>query len=76
MKKAAIAVKIYITVLAMATAFVTAGNAQTVQSPEEFLGHEVGADYKLVPWPRIDQYFSNAIQRSALKKASAENEKH
>jgi len=27
------------------------------QSPEEFLGHRVGADYKLVPWNRIVDYF-------------------
>lgn len=30
---------------------------QEVRSPEEFLGHEVGADYALVPWPRIVEYF-------------------
>lgn len=28
-----------------------------VQSPEEFLGHPVGADYTLVKWPRIVEYF-------------------
>ena len=25
-------------------------------APEEFLGHPVGADHKLAPWPRVVEY--------------------
>ena len=35
----------------------TAGNAQTLRSPEDFLGHRVGADYTLARWPQIVAYF-------------------
>ncbi len=31
--------------------------AQDIPAPEEFLGHQVGADYKLVKWDRIVEYF-------------------
>ncbi len=41
--------------VALATSSVTA----QLQSPEEFLGHQVGADYRLVKWPRIVQYFEH-----------------
>ena len=33
--------------------------AAQLQSPEEFLGHRLGADYRLVKWPRIVQYFEH-----------------
>ena len=35
-----------------------------VQSPEEFLGHQVGADYKLVKWERIVEYFRHLDENS------------
>lgn len=35
-----------------------------VQSPEEFLGHQVGADYKLVKWERIVEYFRHLGENS------------
>ena len=38
--------------------------AQTLQSPAAFLGHEVGADYKLVKWPRIVEYFEHLAANS------------
>src|SRR5690606_27067184 len=34
------------------------------QSPEEFLGHPVGADYTLVKWPRIVEYFEHLAANS------------
>ena len=32
-------------------------HSQTLRSPEEVLGHRVGADYKLARWPQILDYF-------------------
>lgn len=32
-------------------------NAQQLRSPEEFVGHPIGADYKLVHWDQIVAYF-------------------
>jgi hypothetical protein len=32
-------------------------DAADPQSPEQFLGHQVGADYKLAPWEKIVDYF-------------------
>ncbi|MDF1664271.1 MAG: M14 family metallopeptidase [Planctomycetota bacterium] len=31
--------------------------SETVQSPKEFLGHKVGADFKLASWSKIVEYF-------------------
>ncbi len=39
-------------------------HAQDIPSPEEFLGHQVGADYKLVKWDRIVEYFRLVGERS------------
>ena len=41
-----------------------ASQAQDIPSPEEFLGHQVGADYKLVKWDRIVEYFRLMGERS------------
>ena len=37
----------------------SSGVSAQLQSPEEFLGHPVGADYRLVKWPRIVEYFEH-----------------
>jgi hypothetical protein len=34
------------------------------QTPEEFLGHQVGADYTLVKWPKIVEYFEHMAANS------------
>jgi hypothetical protein len=34
------------------------------QSPEQFLGHQVGADYKLAPWEKIVDYFRHMDTKS------------
>ena len=34
-----------------------AAAAEGIPSPEDFLGHRVGADRKLAPWPRVVEYF-------------------
>ena len=38
---------------------ITAGNARggDVPSPEAYLGHPLGADYRLVAWPRVVDYY-------------------
>jgi hypothetical protein len=53
-------------VLAVFAAAILSGapHAQDIPSPEEFLGHQVGADYKLVPWDRIVEYFRLMGDRS------------
>ena len=32
-------------------------NAMSVKSPEEFFGHEMGADRKMAKWDKIVEYF-------------------
>ena len=41
----------------MLPAVPVAAQGANPQSPEKFLGHQVGADHKLVPWERIVEYF-------------------
>ena len=38
--------------------------AQEVQSPEEFLGHQVGEDFKIAPWSKIHAYFLQLGEQS------------
>jgi hypothetical protein len=39
-------------------------DAADPQSPEQFLGHQVGADYKLAPWEKIVDYFRHMDTKS------------
>jgi hypothetical protein len=38
--------------------------AQSIESPESFLGHKVGADYKLARWPQILEYCQRVAAQS------------
>ena len=38
--------------------------AQQIKSPEEFLGHQVGADYKLARYAQIREYFLHVAENS------------
>jgi len=35
-----------------------------MKTPEQFLGHQVGADYKLAKWPKIVEYFNHMAANS------------
>ncbi len=39
-------------------------SAESIPSPEDFLGYEVGADFKLAHWRTIDEYFRLVGQKS------------
>jgi hypothetical protein len=53
--------------------------AQAVESPEQYFGFQMGADYKLVKWPQILEYFrmldesSDKIQVQEVGKSSLDN---
>ncbi|MBI3404714.1 MAG: hypothetical protein HY046_04585 [Acidobacteria bacterium] len=52
-------------VLALLSIFVCASaQAQTLQSPEQFLGFRVGTDKKVATWPQVVQYMKMASERS------------
>lgn len=55
--------RIVIAAVALAAVSSFSASAQ-LQSPEEFFGHEVGADYKLIPWPRIVEYYEHMAANS------------
>jgi hypothetical protein len=52
-----------ITALTVASIFAQFVNADP-QTPEEFFGHQVGADYTLVKWPKIVEYFEHMAAES------------
>ncbi len=41
-------------------------NAQTLKSPEEFLGFQVGADYKVADYETIQKYFKHLSENSKM----------
>ncbi|HEX4964189.1 MAG TPA: M14 metallopeptidase family protein [Thermoanaerobaculia bacterium] len=49
--------------LALPAAALPSGAAE-VPSPESFLGHRVGADRKLAPWPKVVEYFHRVAAAS------------
>lgn len=40
------------------------GSGETLESPKKFLGHEVGADFKLASWKQIVKYFQKLSKQS------------
>jgi hypothetical protein len=42
----------------------TWGASGDLQTPEQFLGHQVGADYRLARWEKIVEYFRHVAKRS------------
>ena len=52
-------------------------HSQTLRSPEEVLGHRVGADYELARWPQIVDYFREiaAASESVASMSSPEQPK-
>ncbi|MBN1291792.1 MAG: peptidase M14 [Candidatus Latescibacteria bacterium] len=54
----------YIPLIFFLFAFSQCSLAQTITSPEEFIGHPVGADYKLASWDTIVRYFSHVAENS------------
>lgn len=53
----------FLALVVFSTVVASVANAQP-QSPEQFLGHQVGADFTLVKWPRIVEYFEHLAANS------------
>jgi len=53
-----------ITAILLATAAASVALAGPIPSPEEFLGHPVGADRTLAPWPRVVEYHTRLAAAS------------
>jgi hypothetical protein len=41
-------------------------NAQSLKSPEEFLGYKVGTDYKIADYETIQKYFKHLAENSKM----------
>lgn len=57
--------KIALAAVIACAALPAASLSQTLKSPDDFIGHRIGADYKLARWETIVAYFRHAAEISA-----------
>ncbi len=61
-------------ITALAFSLAAGADAELPPPPEQFLGHRVGADHKLAPWPRVLEYLrlvDEASDRVAIESAGS-----